>query len=127
MWLLAALTAPVTGGASLVTAGVLEAAMCAADMFETWEEYERARALSAADLRGGYELDAVEFAVWTRPSTVDLVRSMAAQVVNGTSALVPAQYLSLIAGLALGAVALAVEPERRPDPAQRDLVRRAGG
>jgi hypothetical protein len=107
MWIGAAVLAPFTGGGSLVAAGMVAAGYCFYEIYEAKQAYNVSNEFSTA------VLTAMDVALWTRPSTVDLVRTIAARTLEAGGNLVPAERIPFVVWLAFNAMTDAILPPDR--------------
>lgn len=98
--------APFTGGGSLVAAGLVQAA------YSVGEIYQAARDYADADAFARSTLAPIEAALWQRPSTVTLVRTIAARSLDVATGVIPAGRIPLVVDLALGAASMTIDPGR---------------
>jgi hypothetical protein len=107
--------APFTMGGSLAVAGVVQAAFCGEEIYEAAKRHEQegsARAEMRRELLPA-EVLAAETALWTRPSLVDFVRTVASKTVEAGLNLIPAERIPFVVGLAIGEAAGASAPAER--------------
>ena len=100
MWGAAALLAPFTEGAALYGAALVQAGAAAHEIFQSVEEYQNASSLSAVSLA------AIEEAAWRRPSTVNLVRLIVADLADVVQNTIGARGLPIVLDIALGALSV---------------------
>jgi hypothetical protein len=123
-----AVLAPFTFGGSLVVAGWIAAAFALEELYRAVEEHKQAEALASTEMRRELlpmELEAVEIALWTQPSRVELVRMVTSKTIDAGLNLVPANQIKFLTSLAVMAVSMALAPAERKTLSQQDLAKRA--
>lgn len=108
MWGAATLLAPFTEGASLAGAALVQASVAAHEIFDSVSQYQSSTALSSVSL------SAIEEAAWCRPSTLNLVRTLVADVSDIAQGAFGAKGLPIALDLVLGALSL-LHPDAPPE------------